>query len=332
MTPAELAELWTTPVAMLGRASDQAPAKMWRRWGRGAQWRDITARPRLALAVTTWPWPLYLAGPTAPTARVWRTPDRWDQPGYYPTKGSPTKTAPAVIRLPAGAKPAAGEDRGLLVDYTDQPGTGVEALGLRDPWPWEAFLISMATGGQFRPGDLVAGALAVRIPANAGTYDFRGSGGPKRWGMVTADEIRSGDVGHAMAMTGLTRWGPLAGFCPPARRVEHRNLPTGFPAACGPNDERLAQGGQRFAIVATDAEIEAMVYAHGHRGYAYTTACTLGRALRDWGVIQMESGRGDPQIETTREGFDRLGITAANEATFLDWLPFDRLYAVAAPS
>lgn len=346
MTPAERYDYLTTPVAMLGRAVDQAPAKMYRRWHRSTLWSDAKARSRIAVAATTWSSPLKRArrlatadAPATPTRRVWRSPDHWDQDGYYPTAGSPTKGRPAVVPIDPSWRTSTGEDRVLLVDYIDDPGRGVEMLGLREPFPHEAFLIGWATAvdgdpGQFQAGDLIADALAVRTLANSGPdaakgYDLRGSGGPMRWGIVTAEEIASGTVGHCIAATGLTRWGQGAGWVPPlGTRLEWTARPTGFPTATVANDARLPQAGQRFAFVMTDAEIEALAYAHGHRGVALTTACTLGRALRDHGFYEAESGRGDPQLQSGG-GLDRLGITAANEATFLDWLPFDRLFAVA---
>lgn len=342
-TPGERYDYLTTPVAMLGRAADQAPAREWRRWGNGGQWVQATQRPGLALAVKKWGLPLHLATRTTPTRRVWRSVEHWDQPGYYPTAGSPTKERPAVIPWPAGWTTASGEDRAVLIDYLDDPGRGIEALGLREPFPHEAFLISWATAvdgdpGQFQPGDMIADALAVRTVANAGPtatkgYDLRGSGGPMRWGAVTADEVASGDVGHCMAATGLTRWGKGAGWVEPlGTRLEWTSRPTGFPAASTANDARLAQAGIRFAFVMTDAEIEALAYAHGHKGAAFTTACTLGRAARDWGFYEADSGAGKPQIQSTREGFAQLGVSDANEASFLDWLPFDRLFVVAGPS
>lgn len=335
MTPDERRELLRTPVAMLGRAADQTAARNLRRYGRGQQWVDPKAPFYIAVASSTWSSALHKADRTTPERRVWRSVANWEADGYYATAGSPTRMRPAVIRWAPDWTPASGEDRLALVDYVDQPGHGVEALGLRAPWPHEAFLISWATAvdgdpGQYRDGDLIADSLNVRTPDNAYRYVGRGCGDvPAREGVITAGELADGRITTAIAMTGLTRWGPQAGWQPPATRVEWLTRPTGFPAATAPNDVRLPQAGTRWALPMSDAEIAAWADRRGHRGVTRRSAITIVQALRDVGCWEAESGKGDPQLQTGRTGLAELGITARNEATLLQGLPYERMFVVA---
>lgn len=335
MTPAERLALFTTPVAELGPAADQAPVAAWVRWGRGAQWTDSTARPRLSPTMGAWSWPIYRADQSATRIRVWRSPATWDEPARWAT----IPQWPVALPWAPSWQPAwQGEDRGVLIDDDATGAEGWELLGLRQPWFLEQLAIGVRTLGAYRPGDWICDQAVRRTKANAGTFLGRGMGAvPKRVGITTATEVASGDVGHALAMTGITQWGTGARFVAPATRVEHpTKAPKGYPPALGPGDTRALAHGTRLAIDLGDFEISSWATGRGYRGVLHSTACTLVRALRDFGAILAETGVGDPQIECTglngpdRLAWTALGLTEANAVSLLDGLPWDRLYVVAA--
>lgn len=226
----------------------------------------------------------------------------------------------------------------MVDDRADDPSSGWEVLGLRQPWLLEQFALGLRTWGAYRPGDWICDAIARRRPDNAGTYDFRGAGRvPKRCGVVTAGEVASGDVGHSMALTGITQWGPGARFVAPATRVEHpTTAPAGYPKGLAPGSTLAVPHGTRLALDIDDADIAR--WARRHTGPLAETAKTLVRGLRDWGVTVLETGVGDPQIETTgtvgpdRQLWAALGVDDRTAVTLLDGLPWERLYVVAVPS
>lgn len=337
MTPSSRLALFTTPVAELGRAADQQPADAWRRWGRGAQWSQPTASPRIGLAMAAWSWPTYRADQSSTRVRVWRAPATWDEPARWTT----VSTWPALLPWAPGWQPAwQGEDRGCLIDDDHTAVEGWEALNLRPAGFFDLVQLAFRTGFQARAGDWIADALARRTRANAGRYVGRGMGDvPKRVGIVTATEVASGDIGHAVAVTGITQWGPGATFVAPATRVEHpTTAPKGYPPALGPGDRRAVPHGVRLALDLDDAGIAAWVRRRAFTGAKAHTAATFVRALRDWGAIVSETGVGDPVIETTGlNGPDavrwrELGVTEADGVTLLDGLPWDRLFVVGGVS
>lgn len=336
MTPAERLALFTTPVAELGPANDQTPAAAWVRWGRGAQWNDPTARPRIALAHNAWSWPIYSAEQATRRIRVWRSLATWDEAPRWSTLNA--TSWPQTLPWADSWRPAwAGEDGGILIDDDSTGAEGWEALNLRHPWFLEQLGLTFRTLGAYRPGDWICDQLHRRTKTNAGTFDGRGCGAvPKRAGVTTAAEAAT-NIPHALALTGITQWGAGARCVAPATRVEHpRTAPKGYPAALGQGDRRALAHGTRLAIDLTDYEIASWATGRGYRGVLHSTACTLVRALRDFGAILVETGVGDPQIETTgiagpdRQAWAALGITEANAVTLLDGLPWSRLFVVAA--
>lgn len=336
-------DLWPVPAADLPLSTDQRPAAAWRTRGRGAQWANPALPPRLALTYSDWSWPIWTYDGSTPLRRVWRSPAHWDQPGYYPTAGSPTPTAPALMPWGPGWRTATAEDQGVLIDRRKDPRYGVEALNLRPASFVDRFLIDWAqtlAGSSLRTTeyDLIADALSVRTPDNTGSYDGRGMGGghPKRCGILTADEVLSGRILHVLAVAGLTQWGPGAQYGPMAGRVEHPTAaPKGYPAGLlsGAQPRTVAPAGTRLVLPLTPAEIAAWCARRGHTGARARTATTIVRALGEFGFCHgAETGVGDPQIETSGvrgEDTDRwrqAGISSALAAgTLLDGLPWERL-------
>lgn len=342
LTPAERMALWTTPAAELDRAEDQRPATAWRTRGRGAQWTRPGLPARLALSFSDWSWPEFSYGPATVTRRVWRSPSHWDTDAYYPTPGSPTKRGPVTMPWQSNWTTATAEDAGVLVTRRDDPRSGFEALNLRPANGVDRFLIdwAMALSGSWlrtADGDMIADALSFRTPANAGLYRGRGSGDtPKRTGVVTAAEVESGDIGHVLAATGLTQFGPGATIGPMATQVEHpTTAPKGYPVGLLPGAQpvTVCPAGTRLVLPMTDAEITAWLRKRNHNGVRADTAATFVRALGRWGWCHgAETGVGDPVIETTgARGEDAarwraLGIDSATvAATLLDGLPWERV-------
>lgn len=339
MTPDERLALWETPAADLERAADQRPAKAWVRFGRGTQWQRPGTPPRLAVAVDSWgAWPEWRYNRETPRRRVWRCPAHWDQPGWWPT-GMPSDRAPLSIPWGAAWHGSRSEDGGVLITKADDARYGIEALNVR-PASWlDRFLIDwrMALSGsslRTQDGDLICDQLAERTPENAGRYRGRGSGDtPKRTGITFAAEIAAGRIGHVIAATGITPWGPgVTRLGPLATRVEHPSTaPSGWPVGLQPGDqpETCAPAGTRMVLPITDAEIAAWCRHRGHVGALARTATVIVTALRDFGFAHgAESGRGDPTAETsgTRDEWARLGINNSSVASsLLDGLPFDRL-------
>lgn len=331
MTPAERVALYQTPAAQLARATNQAPADAFRHHSRRVHWTGTpTAAPRLGLTFRSWTFPVYSASAAAgQTIRVWRDPAAWDEPARWTVP-----RWPAVIPWHPTWQPAEGEDRGALID--DDPRRpelgGWEILGLRRPWLLEPLVLGWRTGGRYRPGDWIAGMVHRRTPDNVGRYQGRGVGDvPKRAGILTASEVASGHIDHALAMTGLTQCGPGATFVAPATRVEWSAGPPALWLPTGP-DPRVMPHGTRLVLRMTSAEIDAWSISRGHQGARAVTACTIARCLAEYGAILSETGVGDPQLETTGAvGPDgplwrALGIDTETAAfTLLDGLPWDRL-------
>lgn len=336
-TVSSFIEAWTKPVSSLTRRSDQSSAKLWCTKGRYDQWINPSTPSRLALTYSDWSWPVYMSAPNTPTKRVWRSPSHWSQPGYYPTAGSPTEARPTVIPWDIGWKAATAEDGGVLIDFYDGSG-GVEALNIRVASDFDRFLIDWAqftSGRSIRttPGDMIADGLSVRTLTNVGSYNGRGSGRtPKRMGIVTAAEVASGAIGHALAVTGFTQWGPSGYYVSPATRVEHSTKPAKYPNQMTNTDVPFA--GSRLVLPMTDSAITNWCTKVGHTGIKAETAKTFVRAMRDFGFIHgAETGYGDPQIETTgirnpseATKWKALGIDSGYTAlTLLDGLPWNLL-------
>ncbi|PWC35988.1 hypothetical protein [Azospirillum sp. TSO35-2] len=121
------------------------------------------------------------------------------------------------------------------------------------------------------------------VPGRYDTYEgvnppSRGAGIQYAAMLVRAHEVGAGTIPHALAMSINNTDGRV--FVPPAAKLEHPGPWTGIPE------------GTRFALAATDAEIDAWIgrLPTKPRGALAPAARTIARALRDYGWFITDTG------------------------------------------
>lgn len=245
-------------------------------------------------------------------------------------------------------KPGTGNDNIMaIVDYElgrvwEIGGVGQNSVNCREVHI-PPFIIGRNAAAGFDPGRAdhlctMGGARwdGLYTFADDTGIDGRGMGQPKLALLTRADEVASGEIRHALAMTITnTMFGAPActptqgpyvpgfgvscgGYVAPATKLERQNPNVG----CAPqivNDVERAKTipeGMRFALDVTDADIESWLDSRGYEGKIRNTARVFAVALRDYGWIVAETGCWGMHIETdsvigaSGETWARLGILA----------------------
>lgn len=171
------------------------------------------------------------------------------------------------------------------------------ANGFGTTWPYD---LSANTTNPGNRKVCVAGASITRREWEP-DWEFiesRGAGISERVGILTADEVLSGDVGHCLAVTiANTSFGPKPGepgvtYFPPARRVEWETTQALSRPSYDPDPLHNIPEGTRIVVERTDTEIRDL--CGGNRALE-----TLARCLRDYGIMPLETGGYGTQVETT---------------------------------
>lgn len=184
--------------------------------------------------------------------------------------------------------------------------------------------------------------------------------------VVRADEVKTGNIGHALPITvSNAMFGPdmvspatdptqsgagvSKGFyLPPATRLEHIN-PVTLTRGSSPLSDfsdtarsKTIPSGMRFALHISDAEITSWLDNKGYTGVLRDTARTFAKAWRDYGAIVAETGGYGIGIETdgligpAKNTWAELGIVDDGSTqpfgNLLDGLITEqRLYVVKPP-
>lgn len=224
----------------------------------------------------------------------------------------------------------------------------------------------LCIGGLERYDNLYTAKDDATDPSQA-TISGRGMGINKLALVVRADEVKSGNIGHALPLTTSNpMFGPLVdnpangydrpgagttkGFwMKPATRLEHTSpetLSLGNTTTTPATDEERAKtipSGMRFGIRITDEDITNWLNQRGYTGAHRTSAATFARAFRDYGAIVAETGGWGIGIETegaigpAKSTWAELGLYDASEnkskgVDFRGLITRDNLYVVKPPN
>lgn len=241
--------------------------------------------------------------------------------------------------------PSLEADMGMLVDDNV---SGGEFFGGWEFWqlygtstrPWvfdflDPFQNVYQRGWRF--GDVLSGMVNRREYNNVGEYYGRGAGLlPKRSMILTGDEVLDAVinnkpcVNHCLAMVGVNmQAGSYAAandlFSAPGTRVEH---PEGQPA--GPTipdspDSTLFNEGTRFRLNKTEGQVESWLDGRGYTGDLRAAAKVIAMTLVVMGWCAVETGTGQPLIETDPIGpgypsssvWQNLGVSSQSVAAQL---------------
>jgi hypothetical protein len=284
--------------------------------------------------------PVYSTADATTTARVYhRTPVMWN--GRFDIDpGDKIPWNPAWL-------PSDGNDA-FMVIVDPQTGQEWDIWAVSSPWFNVEYMQQLECLGQWSPSgrvfdptvDLCAAAvMVIRQPdgaiANVNTYrgNYPVAGGlgiQNTAGLVTPEEVRSGEIRHALrfAVSGdLAMTGPV---CPPdVTSPDDPRIGTTCGVSLAPagqfdrraktsTPEQLAgmvPRGTRIVIDKTDAEIEAWLDSRGYTGALRNTARIFAVALRDYGLIQSDTTGGPAFIQAagarnpeTAAGWRELGI------------------------
>jgi hypothetical protein len=221
------------------------------------------ARKGVYINTTAWSVPVYTVPAGQPTVRVLLNKANASR--------NPLQAAWAAVPLPAGAVPAKGTDRHLVVW---QPST--DKL-------WEFWAFEWTAAG---PAAQWGGAMA-NVSQSSGAYDLSSwPGANVLWGasasslsiaggLITLEDLEKGQINHALAMAVPN---PRAGvFAAPAQRTdgwstEPMSLPEGAHLRLDPNLDlaslhlprltlMLAEAAQRYGIIVRDTASNLTFYA-----------------------------------------------------------------------
>lgn len=259
--------------------------------------------------------------------------------GVAPCTGNQTRIqTPVAMDLPWNPnwKPGTGNDRMMMVinyktgEAWTYYGTNLDSrqctiFGDNGSGNWG---INVTANPPYDPGNpnhiCMAGAgrrINVYTIDQATTYSGRGMGIDKYALLLRAEEVKSGAIRHALALTIFNQmFGPVcspdspttagagvscAFHLAPATRVEHQSLPHG--GLCGANEfpqtdanrSKTVPSGIRFRVNRDDTSINSWLDSRGYTGAKRNTARTIGKALTDYGFIAAaETGCGNPHFET----------------------------------
>ena len=198
---------------------------------------------------------------------------------------------------------------------------------------------------------IVVGAMGVskNIYSTAWKQNLeRGMGTSKRMLITTADEVASGDIGHALEMTiantTFAVYPGVAGrdYFYPATRAEWDIKKAPYRSSKPDLDvTHQIPEGMRFALKITDSEIETFLDLKKLSGPFRNTVKVFIYALRDYGWIVAETGAWGCYIETSgivgpdkskwvSLGVDEKNIVAQTEV-LRGLLTPERVYVVKAP-
>lgn len=194
----------------------------------------------------------------------------------------------------------------------------------------------------------------------------RGMGINKLALVVRAEEVESGNIGHALPLTTANpMFGPdmvnpaydplqsgagttLGFYMKPATRLEHRlgtTIDLGSGNTTSLTDAQRAKtvpSGMRFGVNLTETDITNWLNQKGYTGAKRTTAQTFARGFRDYGAVVAETGGWGIGIETdgvigpSKPIWERLGLynsqtDTLSEISFDGLITRDRLYVVKPP-
>lgn len=194
----------------------------------------------------------------------------------------------------------------------------------------------------------------------------RGMGINKLALTVRAEEVRTGNIRHAIPLTTSNpMFGPMVSpaydpfqpgagttkgfYMKPATRLEHTNASTlalGGTTTTPHTDEERAKtipSGMRFGIRINENDITNWLNQKGYTGAKRQTATTFARALRDYGAIVAETGGWGIGIETdgiigpAKPIWEELGLYDSKTDTtsnidFRGLITRDNIYVVKPPN
>lgn len=348
---------WNRPAAEFGASTRfaQYAERFWN-YGSFGGWDDPDKRGALDVRFGDYSMPIYDAREATGTKSVYIA-----NFGYPPYAGY-------HVEIPWNDhwEPSSGNDAMMIVVNPDTGEAWSTWLLLKSN-PSTCLTPSNIAAG-FRPfSDLCAGGASRLDNADGSVGDFRtwnsydserGAGLPKLAMLTTPYEVRAGAIDHALALTVFNpMFGPTcttdtidtaaAGdscgfYVSPATRME---WPETAYQGCGANSQptndetrrKTVPQGMRFALDISDADLEAWLDERGYQGPKRETARIFAVALRDYGMIVVETGCYGRAIAVdgfvnpqARAIWEELGITDDGTADrLLDGLMTqDRVYVV----
>jgi len=324
---------WNRPAAELGRSTQYASYAD--RFWVASDLRGVTdpsARGQVDLLFGDYSVPIYDRRDATTTRRVFHA--GWGWPGNL-------GPADAIPWNPEW-KPAPGQDAIMLILDPDT-GTNIELWAVQGPNWTSCVTLENLLAGFVGGKDLCVGAASVSTNADGtptdvrsefGATSMRGMGIEKLALVTRAEEVASGRIDHALAMSvGNTMFGPEcdatapgAGtdcgfFVAPATKVEHLDGPakvcdTYDGAAPDARRSLTVPSGMRFALNMTDAQIDEWLASRNLAEPLRTTTRIFAVALRDYGWVIAETTCSGSVIETdgitnpeTAAMWAELGVT-----------------------
>lgn len=206
--------------------------------------------------------------------------------------------------------------------------------------------------------------------ANYFTYEGssgdRGGGISYYAGIITPQEVAAGEIRHAIGMgifnssfgpectqaqLNSNDWKVIGKTCgtafAPAAKFEWARATNISTRGASPISttldpiytmDKTIPEGMRFVLNITDAQMESFIQSKGYTGQKANTARIIIRALRDYGMIPLDTG-GNVRMQTAgvvsprnRELWKQLGITSSEDEKLLDGLFTEtNMYVVEPP-
>lgn len=360
---------WNKTITQMGgefTAINQYAGRLWD-YG-GGTYQGAAAPGTFFLSLRDYSVPIYDVRDANTTARLYQV--RWsqDQQVFSHTGISQGTTIPWNENW----KPGTGNDRMLaIVDYDlgkvyELWVVGEPAFGCVDLFGPNAQAGFDANNTSHKCLGGVETYSNLWTAKDGSTIIGRGMGINKLALVVRAEEVESGNIGHALPLTTSNpMFGPdmvspaydplqpgagttLGLYMKPATRLEHRlgtTIDLGSSNTTSLTDAQRAKtvpSGMRFGVNLTETDITNWLNQKGYTGAKRTTAQTFARAFRDYGAIVAETGGWGIGIETdgvigpSKPIWERLGVynsqtDTISDISFSGLITRDRLYVVKPP-
>lgn len=359
---------WNKTVSQVGGEFTQLQSFAQRLYDYGGGVKNGPSPNIMSLSIKDYSTPIYNAADATTTARVFQVVWSQNQQNLSHSGFSIGDTIPWNDSW----KPGTGNDNIMsIINYQTGKVYELWGVGQAKPGCFDFFGPNNAAGydGNNPTHLCMAGVETydnLWTAKDGSTVIGRGMGINKMALIVRADEVATGDIGHALPLTisnpmfGPTMVSPAydglqagAGvtkgfYMKPATRLEHMmgtTIDLGSSEVTPLTDEQRAKtvpSGMRFAIRITEPQITAWLDSKNYTGKKRESAQTFARAWRDYGAIVAETGGWGIGIETdgvigpAKSKWQALGLydvatdTVSNIA-FDGLITRDNLYVVKPP-
>lgn len=356
---------WNKTISQLGGEFTELKPYAYRLWDYGGGTTTNAPPGTFYLDLKDYSVPIYDATTATTTIHVFQTSFAIDNGIAFSTPGG-VPIGGTIPWNPAW-KPGTGYDKIMaVVNY--QTGKVYEFWRVDEPLYNCVNFTNFAAGLDLNRSDWTC-------IAGVGTYDNlwtakdgettlgRGMGINKLALTVRADEVATGNIGHAIPITisnpmfGPTMVNPpydalqpgagtsKAFYMKPATRLEHidpSTLALGGTTVVPHTDEERAKtvpSGMRFGLRLSEADITTWLDSKGYTGAKRASAATFARAWRDYGAVVAETGGWGIGIETdgvigpAKQKWAELGFPEdSNGLDFTGLITRERLYVVKPPN